>query len=142
MDVGSNERAEIRWMQLDRLLEFFEEEHGCASCDRLGDTVGRVRVAFARVWVKGTRLRVEGDEKGKVSARVLSYYATLLSYCSRGCDGLLRASMPTRAWVRDCCSQRPVPHEAALQSMRKLPECVRLFFEREYTAVAKVRGDV
>jgi hypothetical protein len=40
---------------------------------------------------------------------------------------VLRASLPMRALVRDCCSQRPFPHESVLQSMRNLPECVRLY---------------
>jgi hypothetical protein len=39
MDVGADERAEVRGMQLDRLLEFFEEEHDEALRDGLSREV-------------------------------------------------------------------------------------------------------
>jgi hypothetical protein len=91
--------------------------------------------------MKCTGWRVDDDEKGKVQhgcLRIMRLYCLIVHAAAT----VLRATLPTRAPVRDCCSQRPFPHESALQSMRKSPDCVRLFFVLDYTAVAVERGDV
>jgi hypothetical protein len=88
-----------------------------------------------------TSWRVDDDGKGKVSARLPSYYATLLSYCSHGGAGaegvFANARSGERLLLPATLSSRISPTVHA-QFARV---CAPLFVP-ECTAVAVVRGDV